>query len=58
VINENALETIKEHQKVLREYELAKQALDKTTRHLVAIERRLAQIELLQKLEHKKDGSS
>jgi 5-bromo-4-chloroindolyl phosphate hydrolysis protein len=57
MISEKALETIKEHQTVLREYETARQALDKATRHLVAIERRMAQIELLQELEKKKDGS-
>lgn len=58
VSQDHALETLKEHQQVLREYEAARQALDKATRHLVAIERRLAQIEVLQELEKKRDGSS
>ncbi len=57
VSQEHALETLKEQQAVLREYETAKQALEKATRHLVAIERRLARIEVLQELERKKDGS-
>ena len=49
----SAVEALKELQKVRREYEAAKQALDQATRALVAVERMAALIEWMKEEEKK-----